>query len=168
MVFFIAGNEWGKTTQLNIIDDFIKENKFFFSQLVYEKTETKVEIHFHGSHKLELFIDDIALLKKGSLIQNKEGLEFQQNHTLRIENYSEVFIGVEADDFAGLYNYLENIDLSFKIGNHPIEFSRVSPICCLLLEPYFSSKHYDLGDKGLSEYFYTLKILLNNCGFELA
>jgi len=56
-----------------------------------------------------------------------------------------------------MYGDATEIDLKFKIGKAYVEFNPISSICDLLMNPYYTNKAYYL-ERGLSEYFYTLKI----------
>lgn len=89
---------------------------------------------------------------------NLKGFKYYEDYGFSLNNYGEFFLGSDEIFLYELYGEVSNIDLKFKLGEYLVEFSRASEISELLVEPFYSQKNESIADRGLNEYFYTLKI----------
>lgn len=127
--------------------------------LEYRQNNGGLEIIF-TKPKINLRLNKKALksLSKGSLIDSIKKFKYYNHYGFSLENYGEFFIGNDSSFLYELYGSNTSIDLSFKIGSSYIEINCVSKICKLLLESYYSKYLEYIADRGLGEYFYTIKI----------
>lgn len=144
---------------MDIIKEYVEENKYYLDRLKYEVFDNYILLSPQRfTNSIKLCKKDLVILKSEKLIQDKFNIEYYHHYGFSLDNYGEFFLGGEDSYLYRIYGDTSNIDLKFKIGEIYIEFNRVSPLCILLLEPFYSSKAEYIADRGLEEYFYTLKI----------
>jgi hypothetical protein len=144
---------------MNEIEKYISENEHFLDSLKYNKSDNEIEIFFTNPNiKLSLSIKALRNLSKGKLIDDDSKFKYYNHFGFSYDNYAEFFIGNDSDYLYGLYGYNTNINLRFNIAEYHIEINSVSSLCSILLEPYYSKYLDEIADRGLEEYFYTIKI----------
>ena len=146
---------------MNIINDYIQDNKYVFKYYEYTVSIDSITIKIPKTNsKLFLCENDIKRLINKELITNSS-FAYHEHYGFTYEEYGEYFVGTEFPMLLSLYDLygdLGDMHVEFKIGCVLYEFSPVSDIACLLIEPYISKYEYSVADKGLREYFYTLKL----------
>lgn len=142
-------------------DKFIQKHKYKFKYFEYEVNQSTINIRIPKTNcKITLDEQDIKHLSKNELITNKNFC-YHKHYGFTYKEYGEYFLSSEFPFLLSLYDLygdLGDMLVEFKIGIFSFEFSRVSDIACLLIEPYISKYEYSVADKGLQEYFYTIKI----------
>ncbi len=144
---------------MNIINDYIENNEHHLDGLSFNKSDSGIEIYF-TTPNIKVILDKKTLsnLLKGKLIDNLSGFKYYNHFGFSYNNYAEFFIGNDSTFPYELYGNTTNINLSFKIAGYYIEINSVSQLCQILLEPYYSKYLDYIADRGLIEYFYTIKI----------
>jgi hypothetical protein len=144
---------------MNVIKKYISENEHFLDSLKYNSTDKGLEISFDRPNlKLSLDKKELSNLLKGNLIDNTLHFKYYKHYGFSYDNYAEFFIGNDSSFLYHLYGNNTNINLSFKIAGVVVEINGVSQLCRILLEPYYSKYLEYIADRGLEEYFYTIKI----------
>lgn len=144
---------------MNEIDKYLVEFENLLEGVKYKQSNNELEISF-SKPNLKLRLNGRALnrLLKGELIDRIPQFKYYSHYGFSFDNYGEFFIGNDSSFLYELYGHNTYIDLNFKISSTFIEINTVSTLCKLLLESYYS-KHLDyIADRGLEEYFYTIKI----------
>lgn len=142
-----------------MINSFIENNEHLFGSLKYSIHDNEVVISPHKKIKdIHLSMDQLNTLANKQLVCDISNIKYHSNYGFSLEDYGEFFIGSDSTTAYDIYGGIDYIDIKFRIGKSYLEFSRVSDLCSLLLEPYFSKKAYYIEDRGLKEYYYTLKI----------
>ena len=118
--------------------------------LHFKIPKTKLNIILNKKH--------IKKLENKKLLKDIPNIKYYKNYGFSIDTYGEFFLGSDSYLLYDIYGEVSEIDLKFNIGNTYIEFNSVSKICKLLIEPYYSRFDWNIDDRGLEEYFYTLKI----------
>lgn len=144
---------------MQMIDEYIELNESILSELHYERVINSIHITIPITKKT-IVIDEkkIKKLQNNELLQGIPDIHYYYNYGFSINNYGEFFLGTDEYSLYDIYGNVSEIDLKFNIGDAYIEFNSVSPLCRLLIEPYYSDKAEYIADRGLEEYFYTLKI----------
>lgn len=144
---------------MNEIENYITNNEHYLDNLRYNKSEGELEIYFTKPNiKVRLDKKALSNLLKDKLIDNISKFKYYNHFGFSYDNYAEFFIGNDSSFLYELYGYNTSINLSFKIGGCYIEVNGISRLCKILLEPYYSKYLDYIADRGLEEYFYTIKI----------
>jgi len=144
---------------MNEIKKYLLDFEHQIDGLEYHQTDSNLEIIFNTPKiKLQLSKKALKSLLNGCLIDSIKQFKYYNHYGFSFENYGEFFIGNDSSSLYDLYGSITGIDLSFKIGSSCIEISSVSKFCKILLEPYYSKYLEYIADRGLEEYFYTIKI----------
>ena len=144
---------------MDLIKEYVEENEYNLDRIKYDISDEYLLLKIQRlSNNIRLYQKDIQTLNSKKLIKNRPNIEYYNYYGFSINDYGEFFLGGEDSYLYGIYGDATSIDLKFKIDEIYIEFNSVSPLCILLLEPFYSSKAEYIADRGLEEYFYTLKI----------
>lgn len=154
------GGPFGQRIKMSIIDQYIENNESDLNELSYKKVNNTINLRIPNcNHQITLDEKQLQQLQNNELLHNIPGIQYFGNYGFNINTYGEYFLGSDGYSLYEIYGDVSHIDLRFKIGETYFEFNSVSPICRLLLEPYFASKAEYIADRGFYEYFYTLKII---------
>lgn len=144
---------------MNAFEKYFTDFEHHLDGLEYHKSSNEIEIIFREQNvSLKLNAKALKSLSKGDLIDNIRQFKYYNHYGFSFENYGEYFIGNDSNSLYELYGANTNIDLSFKIAGSQIEINTVSDLCKILLQPYYSKYLEYIADRGLGEYFYTIKI----------
>jgi len=143
---------------MNLSNDFKEQLEYDFSEEEFKITVDYIEFFIPQSNlKLKLYDKHLKIPENNKLINNIKHLKFHSHYGFSYKTYGEYFIGGQANYLYDIYGDATEIDIKFKIENVLIEFSHISSICDLLMNPFYSTIAHWL-ERGLGEYFYTLKI----------
>lgn len=143
---------------MKILNEFKEQLECSFSEEEYVIKSDSIEFGIsHTNLRLNLFDKHFKILKNEKLIKNIPNLKFHNHYGFSYKTYGEYFLAINTDYLYEIYGNATDIDLKFKIGNIYLEFNYISSICVLLMNPYYSRIAHYL-ERGLGEYFYTLKI----------
>jgi hypothetical protein len=144
--------------------DFIDENEHLIEELCLERVSNSVSITIPKT-TLKVFLNenDLIRLNKNELLTSNKKFKYHQHYGFSFEDYGEYFLGSNEDvySFYDLYGNAGDVFVEFDVSTVHFEFSPVSDICRILIEPFIGKYHYTILDRGLGEYFFTLKIY--NC-----